>query len=150
MLYVRYFLLQFCEQDVLKSFRGQSHFPSVSYIHSGISHSTYMQSDAGTCEDKDNIQCISKWFFPWSTSTQINRNFDIRQDNTVILDDFQQWLSLAVPEATFTCNLYNSHWSCSGRSLIQMLFPAEMRTHLSFSEIPTVCFQEPCQLTYQY
>lgn len=109
-----------------------------------------MQSNAGTPEDKDNIQCISKWSFPWSMSTRINTNFDIRQDNIVILDDFQQWLSLGVPEAVFTGNLYNSHWSCSGKSLTQMLFPAERRTHLSFSESSTVCLQEPCQLTYQY
>lgn len=81
------FLLQLCRTRCLELTAHpmvkhmQYISPSVSYILSEISHSTHMQSYAGTREDNDNIQCISKLSSPWSTSTQINYNFEIRQDN---------------------------------------------------------------------
>jgi len=89
------FLLQLCRtkhpelnaRSVVKNMQYIS--PSVSYAHSEISHSAHTQSRAGTRDDNDNIQCISQRSSPWSTSTQINCNFEIRQANTVDLG----WLS---------------------------------------------------------
>lgn len=107
-----------------------SHQYRTSILKSLIPHICKLMQEL--VKTRTTFSAISKLSFPWSMSALTNKNFEIRQDSTVILDNFQQWLSLGVPEATFPSNLYNSHWSRSGRS--QMFFPPERRTHLSLKK----------------